>query len=94
MELASIEIGRRAYEFKKQYIDKTEKQRKNIIFPNEKDFKELIIQSLEELDVNLVFTSLRELYSFLKKSKIKYRLSFESQMFSRCFSYKSLILKY
>lgn len=94
MELASVEIGRRAYEFKKQYIDKIEKQRKNIIFPNEKDFKELIIQSLEELNNDLVFTNLRDLYYSLKKSKVRYRLPFGDQMFSRCFSKQSLVLKY
>lgn len=97
MELSSVEIGRRAYEFKKQYIEKIDKQRKNIVFPDEKDFEESIIQSLEELNVDSVFTSLRDLYYFLKKSKIRYRLSFDDiglQVFSRCFSKKSLILKY
>ena len=97
MELASVEIGRRAYEFKKQFIDKIEKQRKNIVFPNEEAFSRLISQSLEELGVNSVFSSLRDLYYFLKKSKIRYRLSFDDvgyQVFSRCFSKRSLILKY
>ena len=97
MELASVEIGRRAYEFKKQFIDKIEKQRKNIVFPNEEAFSRLISQSLEELGVNSAFSSLRDLYYFLKKSKIRYRLSFDNvgyQVFSRCFSKRSLILKY
>lgn len=97
MELSSVEIGRRSYEFKRQYIEKIEKQRKNIMFPDEKDFNGLIIQSLEELNIDSAFTSLRDLYYFLKKSKIRYRLSFDDvgyRMFSRCFSKKSLILKY
>lgn len=97
MELASIEIGRRAYEFKKQYIDKIEKQRKNIIFPSEEDFKESITQSLEELGIDSVFDNLKDLYYFLKKSKFRYRLSLEDinhPVFSRCFSQRSLILNY
>ena len=97
MELASIEIGRRAYEFKKQYIEKIERQRKNIVFPNEEDFRESIAQSLEELGKDLVFSSLRELYYALKKSKFRYRLSLEDishPMFSSYFSQRSLILKY
>ena len=97
MELASIEIGRRAYEFKKQYIEKTEKQRKNIIFPNEEDFQGMITQSLEELGLSLDFGSLRDLYYSLKKSKFRYRLSFDDvgyQVFSRFFSKRSLILKF
>lgn len=97
MVLSSIEIGRRAYEFKKQYIDKIEKQRKNIIFPSEGDFKEFITQSLEELGIDSVFDSLKDLYYFLKKSKFRYRLSLENvnhPVFSRCFSQRSLILKY
>ena len=97
MELSSVEIGRRAYEFKKQYIEKAEKQRKNIVFPNEEDFRGLIAQSLEELGIDSVFSNLKNMYDFLKKSKIRYRLSLDSishPMFSRFFSKRSLILKY
>ena len=97
MELASIEIGRRAYEFKKQYIDKVEKQRKNIVFPSEEDFNGLISQSLEELGLSFDLSNLKGLYDFLKKSKFRYRLSLDSvvhPMFSRFFSKRSLILKY
>ena len=38
MVLSSIEISRRCYEFKTQYIDKTQEQRKNIIIPDVNDF--------------------------------------------------------
>ena len=97
MELSSIEIGRRGYEFRRQYIDKIEKQRNNIIAPDMADFNSIINQSLEELGINAVCENLRELYYLLKKSKIRYRLSLDEishPMFSRCFSKTSLILKY
>ena len=95
MELASVEIGRRAYEFKKQYIDKIEKQRKNIVFPSEEDFNGLISQSLEELGLSFNLSNLKGLYDSLKKSKFRYRLSLEDvnhPMFSRFFSKRSLML--
>lgn len=97
MELSSVEVGRRAYEFKKQYIDKTEIQRKNIVFPNDEDFKVMIAQSLEELGLNHVLGGLKDVYDSLKKTKFRYRLSLddvEHPMFSRFFSQRSLILKY
>ena len=46
MTLASIEIGRRCYEFKSQYIDKKYKK-KNIILPDVNDFNDRYIKSLE-----------------------------------------------
>ena len=96
MELASIEIGRRGYEFKKQYIDKIENKRKNIVLPDILDFKGVITKSLEEFGIISECDNLVELYGIIKKSKIRYRLSLEdiNPMFSRCFSKTSLILKY
>lgn len=97
MELSSIEIGRRGYEFRKQYIDKIERQRNNIIVPDVADYIDKITQSLEELGVDSVCENLRELYYELKKAKCRYRLSLDEvthPMFSRCFSKASLILKY
>ena len=38
MVLASIEIGRRGYEYSNQYIDKTKNKKKNIVFPDISDF--------------------------------------------------------
>lgn len=69
MVLSSIEIGRRAYEFYNQYITKTLNVRKNIIFPNLEKVKNIVIQSLEELNINVPFTDLRELYYTLKNKK-------------------------
>ena len=97
MVLSSIEIGRRAYEFKKQYIEKTERQRKNIVFPSEEDFGGLIAKSLEEFGSSLVGLSLKDVFYALKKSRFRYRLSLDEvphPMFSRFFSKRSLILKY
>lgn len=97
MELASVEIGRRGYELNKQYIEKIEKQKNNIIFPNYEDFKEMITKSLEEFGLNFGSGGLKDLYYEIKKSKFRYRLSLddvEHPMFSSCFSKCALILKY
>ena len=76
MILASIELGRRAYEFYNQYISRTKEQKKNIIYPDIKLFNDLIIESLEEFNIQRgQFKNLKELYEYFKKSKISYRLS-------------------
>lgn len=98
MVLSSIEIGRRGYEFNIQYIKKEKEIKKNIILPDLKDFNIDYVKSLEEFGVIEKSIKLMDLYSYLKKSGFRYRLSFEealppSQMFSRCFSKRSLILK-
>lgn len=96
MILASIEIGRRCYEFKIQYIDKIKEQRKNIIIPDINDFYDRYIKSLEEFNIPEEIKDLIEIYEYLKKSKSRYRLSLDSLnylKFSRCFSNKSKINK-
>ena len=77
MVLSSIEISRRAYEFYNQYVIKTKNIKKNIIQPNISDFKDLIIKSLEEFNINERFDSLVDIYYFFKKSKLMYRLSLD-----------------
>ena len=77
MVLSSIEISRRAYEFNCQYITKTKNIKKNIVQPNILDFKDLIIKSLEEFNINEKFDSLVDIYYFFKKSKLMYRLSLD-----------------
>lgn len=84
MVLSSIEIGRRGYEYVNQYIKKTKSIKKNIIFPSEKFYKPLIIKSLEEFNIKERFSTLVELYNFLKKSKIKYRLSLDDLHLEFC----------
>ena len=96
MTLASIEIGRRCYEFKTQYIDKTKYKKKNIILPDVNDFNDRYIKSLEEFNIPGEIKDLVGVYNFLKKSKSRYRLSLDdlNQLeFSRCFSNKSKIKK-
>lgn len=96
MTLASIEIGRRCYEFKTQYIDKTKDKRKNIILPDVNDFNDRYIKSLEEFNIPGEIKDLTKIYYFLKKSKSRYRLSLNELNhleFSRCFSNKSKIKK-
>ena len=96
MTLSSIEIGRRCYEFKTQYIDKTKDKRKNIILPDVNDFKDRYIKSLEEFNIPGEIKDLVKIYNFLKKSKSRYRVSLDDLShleFSRCFSNNSKIKK-
>lgn len=95
MTLASIEIGRRCYEFKSQYIDKKYKK-KNIILPDVNDFNDRYVKSLEEFNIPGEIKDLVKIYNFLKKSKSRYRLSLDDLPhleFSRCFSNKSKVKK-
>ena len=96
MTLASIEIGRRCYEFKSQYIDKTKDKRKNIILPDVNDFNNRYIKSLEEFNIPVEIKDLVKIYYFLKNAKRRYRVSLDELNhleFSRCFSNKSKIKK-
>ena len=83
MVLSSIEISRRTYEFNGQYINKEIKKQKNIVIPNWMDFKNTIIKSLEEFNMNAKFADLKEIYYFLKKSKISYRFPLDDLKFFR-----------
>lgn len=96
MVLASIEIGRRCYEFKAQYIDKTKNKRKNIILPDVNDFNDRYIKSLEEFNIPVEIKDLDKIYYFLKNAKSRYRVSLDELShleFSRCFSNKSKVKK-
>ena len=95
MVLASIEIGRRAYEFYNQYITKIKEKRKNIVQPIINDFRDRYEKSLEEFGLSGEFKDLVEIYYTLKKSKHKYRVSLDdlNLKFFRSFSKTSLILK-
>ena len=95
MTLASIEIGRRCYEFKVQYIDKKYKK-KNIILPDVNDFNDRYIKSLEEFNIPGEIKDLVGVYNFLKNTKSRYRVSLDELNhleFSRCFSNKSKVKK-
>ena len=89
MILSSIEISRRAYEFNHQWIIKDKENKKNIVWIElTKNIKRLINQSLEELNINCSWSTLYELYSYLKKSKCKYRFPLNLE------SFQSNTLKY
>lgn len=93
MILASIEIGRRGYEFNTQYLEHTKEIKRNVIQPNLNDFKNFYKKSLEEFQIEDNHFDLKELYCLFKKSKIMYRLSidqFDLQFF-RFFTSKSCI---
>ena len=77
MVLASIELGRRAYEFYNQYISKAKDIKKNIVRPSLVMFNKLYMKSLEEFHLHPTYRDLVELYYFFKKSKLKYRLSID-----------------
>ena len=53
------------------------------MIPNWTDFKNTIIKSLEEFNMNAKFTDLKEIYYFLKKSKISYRFPLDDLKFFR-----------
>ena len=93
MVLASIEIGRRGYEFYNQYISKVKEIKKNIIKPDLNMFNRLYLKSLEEFKLQPTYKDLIELYYFFKKSKMMYRLSIDqfNLQFSRLFSNTSYI---
>ena len=76
--LSSIEISRRGYEFNHQYILKDKEQKKNIVFGNFDEDKVVYIQSLEELSISEQFSSFKELYDKVKKSKVRYRFPLEN----------------
>lgn len=103
MILSSIEIGRRGYEYASQYLLNTKSKQKNVIFPEFEKVKEKIALSLEEIgksqtgaslsDLNN-FNSYEELFSGLKKSKLRYRFSLGESKPSRVFRkfyYKSYV---
>ena len=96
MVLASIELGRRGYEFSLQYIKKVKDKIKNIIFPLISDFSDRYTKSLEEFGISGEVTGLKDIYYKLKNTKSRYRVSLDDLnhlKFSRCFSSKSKIKK-
>ena len=80
MVLASIEIGRRGYEFNSQYIDKTKNKKKNIVFPNISDFDDLYTKSLEEFSIKEKYDNMVTLYSYIKNAKMTYRVPISGKL--------------
>ena len=75
--LASIELGRRGYEFNAQYIEKAKEKSKTIVQPSLQKFDDLIHKSLEEFGIKENFKDLIDLYYLFKKDpKMMYRVPF------------------
>ena len=94
MVLASIELGRRGYEFSLQYIKKVKDKVKNIIFPLISDFNDRYIKSLEEFEISGELTGLKDIYYKIKNSKSRYRVSLDELVhlkFCSCFSRMSKV---
>ena len=74
---ASIEISRRAYEFKHQYVDKDKLKVKNIVVPVVyQKLSELLATSLEECGCKESFSDWKTLFGHAKDSKMMYRVPF------------------
>ncbi|HME55622.1 MAG TPA: hypothetical protein VKM55_25675 [Candidatus Lokiarchaeia archaeon] len=85
--LASIEVNRRAFEFYKQYIEKTKHKEKIIMFPNFEKIKGFLVKPLEGFDVKIdSFKSWKQLYGYVKNAGVKYRVPLESIQNSGGFS--------
>ena len=80
MVLASIEIGRRGYEYSNQYIDKTKNKKKNIVFPDISDFNDFYAKSLEEFSIKEKPDSMLTLYSYIKNTKMTYRVPISNKL--------------
>ena len=79
MCLSALEIGRRGYEFNRQYLLKDKDIEKNIVLNNSQEFISNAKQSLEELglhlDVDLV--DLKQIFKEVKNSKLRYRVQLD-----------------
>ena len=98
--LASIEIGRRGYEFATQYIFNRRPHQKTVIYPKLELVKNQLTLSLEELGIDVPnFDSWKDILSVIKESRVKYRFSTsEAQLyhseglFSKFYKQKYLII--
>ena len=95
--LASIEIGRRTYEFYNQYVIKSKEQIKNIIQPTVNDFKRFYIKALEEFNINDEnIATWYDLYDYIKNTLNCWKRvslnEINNLKFCRCFSQKSLLV--
>ena len=71
---ASVEIGRRGYEFKRQFVDKKISRLGNTVFPRMAKFGDAVSESLEEFGTEEKFGSWKEMYSFFKNPGMTYRV--------------------
>lgn len=74
--LASIEIGRRGFEFTTQYIFNRRQRQKTVIFPQVDAVKNQLSISLAEIGADVhVIANWKDIYGAVKKSEKKYRFS-------------------
>lgn len=96
--LASIEIGRRGWEFSAQYIFNRRPRSKTVIYPDLETVKNQLSISLEEIGVGVpVLENWIAICQEVKKSKTKYRFSSEearkwhsTRLFSKFYKRKFL----
>ena len=98
--LSSIEISRRGYEFRHQYVLKDKQQIKNIVkidINNNEVFKELYNKSMEEFNIKENFKDIVDTYYYFKRnSKLIYRVSLDnfSKSFREFLTKQSRLLMY
>ena len=97
--LASIEVGRRGFEFATQYIFNRRPHQKTVIYPKLELVKNQLIQSLEELNIDVPnFDCWKDILSAVKESKVKYRFStsdaqhMSEGLFSKFYKQKYLLI--
>ena len=98
--LASIEIGRRGYEYATQYIFNRRPHQKTVIYPKLELVKSQLTLSLEELGIDVPnLDSWKDILSVVKESKKKYRFStsdvqkFHSEgLFSKFYKHRYLLV--
>ena len=91
MVLSSIQLSRRGYQFRHQYILKDKEVKKNIVridVNNNRIFKDLFIKSMEEFNIQESFKDIIDVYYYFKRNpKLCYRISLDN--FSSSFRYFS-----
>ena len=94
--LASIELGRRGFEYGTQYIYKRRQIKKTVILPDFNSVRTRIALSLEELGICGHVKNWTELFSAVKKSGMKYRFPLaeclSASHFSKFYKQKMLIM--
>ena len=94
--LASIEIGRRGFEYSTQYIYKRRQIKKTVILPDFNSVRTRIALSLEEMGICGHFKNWLELFSVVKKPGVKYRFPlaecFSVSHFSKFYKRKLLVI--
>lgn len=96
--LASIEIGRRGFEFGTQYLFNRRSRQKTVVFPQMEAVKNQLSISLAEIGIDVpALVNWKDLYSVVKKSEKKYRFSIEeainnhsSSLFSKFYKQRYL----